>query len=214
MKNIYLFSGLGVDKRVFQDMDFSGFHITHIEWILPDNNETIHTYAKRICNQIKTEDPILIGLSFGGMMAIEVAKLIPVEHIILIASVKTRKELPYYFKLAGFFKLHRLFPLRLLRYSNFFIRWLFGVSNPQEGVLLQKILTDTHPKVLKWSIDQVLGWKNQTEFKNLLHIHGSNDHVLPARYLNCDITIKDGGHFMTVSKAAEISQIIRTHLNN
>ena len=79
MKNVYIFSGLGADKRVFQKLDFSYCNATFIEWTAPLRHESFEHYASRILSQIKHENPILIGLSFGGMMAVEVAKLIKTE---------------------------------------------------------------------------------------------------------------------------------------
>ncbi|MCP9751582.1 alpha/beta hydrolase, partial [Ferruginibacter sp. HRS2-29] len=90
MKTIYLFSGLGADERVFKYLKFPGHHIVHIKWITALRNEPLAAYAKRLLEQVSTEHPILIGLSFGGIMAIEVSKLIPTEKVIIIASVKNR----------------------------------------------------------------------------------------------------------------------------
>ena len=101
MKDIYLLSGLGADHRVLQDLDFSGYNITFIKWIQLIKNESIEDYAKRLTEQIITQNPIIIGLSFGGIMAVEIGKLIDTERIILIASAKTKFEIPFYYSFAG-----------------------------------------------------------------------------------------------------------------
>ena len=75
MKHIYLLSGLGVDDRVFEKIVFPYPH-TFIKWMLPLVQETMQAYAKRLSEQITHANPILIGLSFGGMMSIEIAKII------------------------------------------------------------------------------------------------------------------------------------------
>jgi hypothetical protein len=79
IKNLYLFSGLGADKRIFQRLDLSGYAVNYIEWILPLEGETIEQYASRLLCQITAPNPTLIGLSFGGIMAIEVAKLMGIK---------------------------------------------------------------------------------------------------------------------------------------
>jgi hypothetical protein len=94
MKHIYLISGLGADERVFKHLDLSGYKATYIQWLKPEKHESITSYAERLCGQITTTKPILIGLSFGGIMAVEIAKCIDTEKIILISSIKTRKEIP------------------------------------------------------------------------------------------------------------------------
>lgn len=110
-KELYIFSGLGADERVFQRLDFSGFSVTFIKWIIPQDKETIENYASRLLDQIKTKKATLIGLSFGGIMAVEVAKQIEVEKVILIASTKTKKEIPFYYRFAGLLGLQKILPI-------------------------------------------------------------------------------------------------------
>lgn len=91
MRDIYLLSGLGADKSAFNFIDLSDFNANHIEWVNPAENEQIENYAKRLSKQIQTDNPIVIGVSFGGIMAIEIAKLVKTEKIIVISSVKSMR---------------------------------------------------------------------------------------------------------------------------
>jgi len=209
MKKIYILSGLGADKRVFKYLDFSDYDTVHIDWIEPEVNEPIEKYAKRLTQQIHTQKPILIGLSFGGIMATEVAKHIETEKIILIASAKTRNEIPFYYRWLGVIKLHELIPAQSMKRANFFSFWLFGIDTKEDKQLLREILNDTDPKFLKWAISAIINWENTTQHKNLKHIHGSADKILPIKYVNYDVEVKDGGHFMTINKFNELNQILK-----
>lgn len=80
-KRIYILNGLGADERVFQLLDFSDFSPIFIQWIIPEQNESIENYASRLLQQIDTPNPLILGLSFGGMMATEISKLIDVENL-------------------------------------------------------------------------------------------------------------------------------------
>jgi pimeloyl-ACP methyl ester carboxylesterase len=211
-KELYIFSGLGADERVFQLLDFSGFSTTFVKWIVPQDNETIEQYATRLIDQITTTKPTLIGLSFGGLIAVEVAKQIDTEKVILIASAKTKNEIPFYYRFAGLFKMHRLLPTSLLKSSNFITNWFFGTSSTFDKQLLKQILIDTDPTFLKWAIDKVALWKNQTQTKNLFHIHGTSDRILPLSFVKCNSTINNGGHLMTLNKADELNSILRQQL--
>lgn len=212
-KEIYIFSGLGADERVFQRLDFSGCLPTFIKWIRPQDNETIEHYTMRLLEQIKTTSPILIGLSFGGLIAIEVAKQIDTEKVILIASAKTKKEIPFYYRIAGKLRLHKLLPAKLLKSSNFLTNWFFGTSSTSEQQLLKQILNDTDAIFLKWAIDKVVHWTNLTPIKNIFHIHGTSDRILPLKFVNCNTTINNGGHLMTLNKAEALNKIIRQQLD-
>ena len=208
-KELYIFSGLGADERVFQRLDFSGFNATFIKWIVPKDKETIENYTTRLLDQITTTKPTLIGLSFGGIIAVEVAKQIDTDKVILIASAKTKKEIPFYYRLAGQLGLHKLIPASLLKNSNFISNWLFGASSTFDKQLLKQIQIDTNPIFLKWAIDKVVHWTNTTQTKNLFHIHGTSDKILPLRFANCSLKIKDGGHLMTLNKAEVLNKILR-----
>ena len=143
MENLYIFSGLGADKRVFKYLDFSKYNATFIDWINPFENESIEDYAKRLTVQVTSEKPILIGLSFGGIMAVEVGKIIESKKIILIASAKNKSEIPFYYRLAGFLNLHKLIPTKLMKKSNFLSFWFFGINSKENKNLLTEILKDT-----------------------------------------------------------------------
>ncbi|RYE25366.1 MAG: alpha/beta hydrolase [Sphingobacteriaceae bacterium] len=211
-KTLYFFSGLGADERAFHRLDLSGYSVVFIRWISPEKGETIESYASRLLEQITTPNPVLIGLSFGGMMAVEVAKQISTEKVILIASAKTKKEIPLYYRLAGKIYLHRLLPAKVLKWPNVLAYWFFGVTAAEDKLILAQILNDTDPHFLKWAIGKVARWRNTTELFNIKHIHGTADRVLPFQFVNSDVAIYNGGHLMTLNKAAEINQQIKAIL--
>lgn len=212
-KELYIFSGLGADERVFQRLDFSEFSTTFIKWIVPVDDETIEQYTTRLLEQITSRKPTLIGLSFGGIIAVEVAKQIDTEKVILIASAKTKNEIPFYYRFAGQLRIHKLLPARFLKSSNFILNWFFGTTTTFDQELLKQILIETDPKFLKWAIDKVARWTNQTQIKNIFHIHGTRDRILPLSFVKCNSTIKNGGHLMTLNKSDEINQIVRRQID-
>jgi pimeloyl-ACP methyl ester carboxylesterase len=212
MKPIYIISGLGTDRRVFRSLDFTGYDPVFIDWLVPVENEAIQDYAKRMASHITTPDPILIGLSFGGIMAQEVARHIATRKIILIASVRARRELPPYFRLSGNLGINRILPGIFLRKTNFLVNWFFGAETDEDKKVLKSILDDLDMRLVRWSIDRLLNWTGLAGAKNVLHIHGTKDHILPVRYVSCDIRIEGAGHLMCINRASEISGILRAHL--
>lgn len=209
MKNIYLLSGLGIDHSVFQKLDFGENHIHQIPWIKPKSkDESIEDYAARLTSYIKHENPVLIGLSFGGMMAIEIAKLIKTEKLILLSTAKTNVEFPIQIQCIRFLKLHKLFPLTWLKSNNFITNWIFGATTKSDKKYLTKVLLEIDNSVLIWSVNAILKWKNQTILNNIVHIHGSNDHIFTKGKNFCNYTIKDGGHLMILDKSKEINKLI------
>lgn len=139
-------------------------------------------------------------------MAIEVAKPIETEKVILISSAKTREEIPFYYRAIGYTRLHRLIPAKLLKSSNFLTNWFFGVETPEGKALLKSIITDTDPVFLKWAIEKILTWSHREPTPiQLQHLHGDQDRILPIRFVQNPILIKGGGHLMTLDKHEEIN---------
>jgi len=206
MKELFLISGLGADKRVFNFLNLSLYIVHYIEWIDPGTHESIEEYAKKISMQIDIEKPILVGISFGGMIAVEIGKQIETEKIILISSARSKKDLPPNF-LARKLKLHTLIPARILKKSNAILFWFFSVKSKTEKKLLRSIIKDTDEKFLKWAIDKIVTWENEIELNNIVRIHGTSDRLIP--FTTADYTIEDGGHLMIMNRATEIDKIIK-----
>jgi pimeloyl-ACP methyl ester carboxylesterase len=210
--NIYVLSGLGADKRVFKNLIFPKYEVIYLHWLTPINNETIEEYALRISKYIESSNPILVGLSFGGMMAIEVAKLVNVRKLILISTAKTKYELPFYYRLIGFLKLNRIVPNSWLKKHNFLLNWVFGVkSNPEKSMLAQ-ILHETEAIYFSWAIDKIANWKNVNPPVNYSHIHGTDDKILPSFFIRNAQLIKGGGHLMVLNKSDEMNQFLKKEL--
>ena len=105
--HIYLISGMGLDERLFFKMNINAPNIHHINWIEPLSKEDIEDYARRMMQQIKHRgNIILIGVSFGGMMAIELSKILRVEQVIIISSIKQKEELPSLLKISKYFPVY------------------------------------------------------------------------------------------------------------
>ena len=94
---IYFVPGLAASEKIFDNLKFpkDQFETHCIEWKIPNNlEESIANYAKRMCEEIKHENPVLIGVSFGGIMVQEMSKHINAKKIIVISSIKSNKEMP------------------------------------------------------------------------------------------------------------------------
>lgn len=207
MKEVYLLSGLGADKRVFEFLDLSDYHVKHVEWVTPHHSETIKSYAQRLVDQIPSQKPILIGVSFGGIMAIEVAKIREPEKLILISSAKTKKSIPVVYRLVGKFHFIKILPVSLFKKVNPLTYWFFGVQTKAEKALLKEIISQTDDTFLKWAINQITNWKNDTFIKNTFTIHGNQDRILPHK--NPDYIIEKGGHLMIINRSNEVNLIIK-----
>jgi len=212
---VYFISGLGVDKRAFQKIQLPhGFEICHIDWISPLHNETLTAYSLRLAEKIDTQKPfILIGLSFGGIVITEIAKKFKPLKSIIISSASSNKQLPWYYKLIGKLGIQKIIPTGLLKIPNPLTFWAFGTTTKEEKELLTQVLKEIDKKYLMWSINAILTWTSEDKPANLFHIHGTADKILPIKFVEPDVIIEGGKHFMILSKADEINEILNEELS-
>ncbi len=207
---VYFFSGLGADKKTFGQLQLpQNIEPIFIDWINPEADEPIESYAGRISKVIDNSNPfVLVGLSFGGIMATEVLEFVNPHKTILISSVSRRQELPSFFRITRFLGINKTFPVKSVQKGNAFIYWLFGISRAEDKLLLDTILADTDPIFSKWAIRQMMIWKREITNPKIIRIHGNNDKMFPIHDFVPDYIIKNGGHFMIVDKADEISNLL------
>src|SRR5687768_45663 len=98
MKEVYCISGLGADRRIFKHLHVDRVNFNFIDWIPPKHGESMQSYARRLSRQLENTEAILLGVSFGGMMAIELSRIFPVSGVVLISSIKTHAELPFWMR--------------------------------------------------------------------------------------------------------------------
>ncbi|MCX2492331.1 alpha/beta hydrolase [Pedobacter sp. PF22-3] len=216
--NAYFISGLGADQQIFSKLKLSEkINIIHIEWINPNQNETLEVYAERLSRIIDTSKPFaLVGVSFGGMIAVEIAKLLKPVATIIISSTILSSHLPALYRFAGKFRLLNLIPAKLLKASNKLTQhYYFGTKSSSEKILLNRIIKDTDPHFLKWAIGSILSWKNKVKPEKIFHIHGTKDKILYSKKAMPDFLIENGTHFMVYQNAKKISGLIdQLILNN
>lgn len=206
---VYFLSGMGADKRVFQFLDLSFCEPVFIEWIKPKESEGLQSYALRIRERIPEENPAIAGVSFGGMLATEMAKTNPKINAVIISSCKTFFELPPYFTVVKKFKAYRALPHAFVRAFTFRSGWFFGAKGKQQLKIFKSIIRESNLNFDYWALDAIASWKNDIIPSNIKHIHGTADLVLPYRYVTPDYTIRNGTHLMVMNNHGEISSILK-----
>ncbi|MDH5366068.1 MAG: alpha/beta hydrolase [Cyclobacteriaceae bacterium] len=207
---IFFLSGLGADKRAFDALKLNfNNRIKHVEWLFPTKKETFNHYAKRIVDHYQiTQSDVLVGLSFGGLMAVEIQHILNNDKVILISSASYRKELHPFFRFTSRLHLNRLIPKRKFNQPNQLIYKGFSIKTESHKQLLNSIFKDTNVDFVQWAIRQMGHWKRKKRSNAIVKIHGDKDLMIPIHNSNNDYTIKGGGHFMVVDRAEEVSNIL------
>lgn len=204
--NVYFISGLAADGRVFQFIDLpQGYKKIYIDWIPTQKEESLKVYASRLTDQINHEQPfILVGLSMGGMLASEIAKIYPPQLTILISSVPASSQLPVYYKYVNRFKLYRLVPTKLLK-SISVAKRIFSTETHQAKKVLVEVIKESDPVFIRWAIQAILEWENEIIPQPIKHIHGTKDGILPIKNTSPSHSVLNGTHLMLMSRVKELN---------
>jgi hypothetical protein len=208
---MYLLSGLGADSRAFKNLTLPvGYVPVHINYIEPLPKESLQQYALRLIDQMDISKPFsIIGLSFGGIITMELLELLQPVKTILISSVSNKKELPILYRLAGSFKLNKLIPSNKVNKPNFLTYYIFGIKLKEHQILLKEILTSTNTKFSQWAVNEIVNWKRKKHKQNFVRIHGTKDRLLPIKNFTPDYTIKNGGHLLIIQNGEAVSNIVQ-----
>ncbi len=200
--NPSIFDGIKLPTDTFQ---------THrLEWFLPEKGMPFEEYAQKMCRKIKHKNPVLIGVSFGGMLVQEMAKIIQTKKIIAVSCVKTKEELPKRMLFAKYTKVHKLLPTGLVNNVELLAKYAFGETVTKRLDLYEKYLSVRDKNYIDWSIDQIVNWKQTVPPENLVHIHGEKDAVFPVTNITDCITVKNGTHTMIIHRAKWFNEHLPT----
>lgn len=94
MKRIYFISGLGANEKAFSKIGDLGQEKVMVKWLENQPKESLKSYAERLIQEygIKKDEP-LVGLSFGGILAQEIATILGSKEAILISGFQQKSSL-------------------------------------------------------------------------------------------------------------------------
>ena len=221
--------GLGADHRLFKYQTAAFPNSYAADWIDPLPNESLEQYAVRFAGAVRaklevrpTAPVVVCGLSLGGMAAPYVARELGASGCVLLASIRKPEEFPRWYYV--YWLVARLCPLLLhtwLFIARLFIRfflcfpWLVRCS--VEPKIIRSFaetplfrLAGLARMMFDWAYRRRLPEEKEAIIfdKPTLHIHGTDDWLLPIRRTNPDIYIKGGGHLLAITHSEEINEMI------
>ncbi|MDX5481531.1 MAG: alpha/beta hydrolase [Hymenobacteraceae bacterium] len=210
MGTVYFISGLGADWRMFQFLKLPDYlPQKQVQWLEPQHlDESLQSYVKRLLPQIQDPNPTLVGFSFGGLIAIELAKILQAKKTIIISSIATRHAIPWHYRLAGKALLHKYLPFRLMQNTYPLAPYFFGAHSPYERRLLKSVFFRMNEKFLRWALGRLLDWQQEEVIPHLIQIHGTSDLILPYYDRPGIIKVQKGEHLMVIHRPDEISAIL------
>ncbi|SRX55747.1 alpha/beta fold hydrolase [Aequorivita sp. CIP111184] len=205
--HVYFVPGMAAGSEIFRNIKFPENYKIHIlEWLIPEKDENLEAYAKRMAIEVKEKDAILIGVSFGGVVVQEMNHFLKLRKLIIISSVKTRNELPRRMKLASLTKAYKLIPTSLVLSAEDLTKFSVGPKSKKRLAMYQEYLHVRNKQYLDWALEKMVTWNQKEKIENIIHIHGEKDMVFPIKYIDECKVIKGGTHIMILNKGKEISK--------
>lgn len=213
---MYLIPGMGSDGRMYDSLLAQYPNAEVIEFIRPYHKETIEEYAQRMATMIDTSKPFhLLGTSLGGIIAVEIAKFLKPEKLILIASAKCRDELPGRLRLLKAVKIYRL--IKAERVKQLKSRKIKKAAKKNAALDKNKLLAmndEADEAFIDWAGDAVINWSGKKNYrKDIIHFHGTKDRLFPIRFIKNCIPVNGKDHFMALTIDDELIMQLLEKLN-
>jgi pimeloyl-ACP methyl ester carboxylesterase len=200
--SVYFMPGLAASSLIFERIALPQelFDVHLLDWELPIGDESLTSYAKRMAVKITAPNPVLIGVSFGGILVQEMAAFLSPQKVIIISSVKSNLEFPRRMKIAKTTKAYKLIPTSIFANIEKLSTFSFGKAITQRLKLYERYLSVRDVYYLDWAIKNVILWEPTRVNPNVIHIHGDADEVFPIENIKNCIVVKGGTHVMILSK--------------
>ena len=213
MTTIHCISGLGADQRIFQKLQIPGAVLKPVPWPDFDRYDELPCYAQKVAALIpEGPEEVILGLSFGGMLASEIARMRPSAKVIIVSSAKASSELPPVSALVRFMGVNGLIPLALIKRPIAQVMERFGADTFEERKLVQSILQATDNHFASCAVRAMMEWQSTPAPEGILHIHGTADAMIPPAKIRPTFWVEGGKHIMIYSRAEEVSALIAQHI--
>ena len=194
--------GMAANPSIFENIRLPEdlYKIHWLEWKIPHKEESLTSYAKRMIKDIKHKDPVLLGVSFGGILVQEMSKHITLKKLFVVSSVKSHHELPKRLKLLKYTKAYKILPTQLVGNINLLAKYALGETIKKRVELYKKYLSVNDKRYLDWAIKEVVCWDQEAPNPDAIYIHGDKDMVFPHSCQGDCIVVKGGSHIMILNK--------------
>jgi len=134
------------------------------------------------------------------------------KKLIIVSSVKTKKELPKRLRLARQTGAYKLVPTSLAFSVKDLTKLAFGPRSKKKLRLYQEYLSVRDKTYLNWAIKQMVCWERENEVEGVIHIHGDADIVFPIKNIEGAIVLKGGTHIMILNKGSAVSKLLENSI--
>ena len=214
--HVYFVPGLAASTEIFRNIKLcEDKYVTHIiEWKIPNKRESMTDYAKRLAEDVKQSDAVLIGVSFGGVVVQAMSEHLSLRKIILISSIKCRSELPRRLRFIQKTGLYKLAPTSFIINAKDLTRFAIGPRSKKRLQLYNEYLHVRDKEYMDWAISKMVNFNRKKPILGIVHLHGDQDMVFPKKHIKDAIFCPGGTHIMILNKAKWIMDQLDNIITN
>jgi|SRR5579859_3100854 len=203
--------GLGADGRLFYHQQKLFENSITPPWLPPQKNESLADYAHRWSTHLKLKPGCcLVGVSFGGMVALEMAHWVKPKAVLLIGSCRSPSSIPSALRTAGSIPRWPVLGKILAQIFPFGRGWFLGARTKDQQDLLMQMFLESPNRFLAWTVGAIRGWGGfKGDFTKIHHIHGDEDHLIPIKNVRPDQVVKGGGHTINLTHPRQVNEFIK-----
>ncbi len=194
---LYILPGMGTNNAMYEGpwRELSG--VVYLNWPKLEKEISINEIAQRIIEENSIESSDWVGgSSLGGMVSLEISKILGNPQVILLGSAMHINEItPLLMKLAKF---THLTPVGFLQ--------MISGSAPMR---VSQVFANSDPDLIRKAGHALRKWEGgESTQAKILRIHGSRDLIIPCPK-EAHI-IHGGGHIIAMTHAEECVSIVKS----
>lgn len=209
---IYLLPGIGCDHRLYDRWDMDGLVVRKLDWPAFPKGCTLASIAREMSDHVDRSEPhILAGVSMGGMVAQELAAITKPEKVVLISSWTGPHEWPLFVRISAKLQLYRCIT-HFTAWATWPVKRVLGQRDRATDKLLWEMARRETAGKIRIGAGAILRWKGSPWTGPVVRIHGDKDRVVPLRF-PVDHVVHGGAHIMVLTRAEEVTRLLRAALN-
>ena len=201
MRKTILLPGMGADSRMYPKTHYHRLSwVNFLDWPVYQGEKTIDALALRVIDEYDiTAKTIVGGASLGGMVAVEIAKRLDIDRVILIGSTAQPKNInPALMRLSAF--------AHLAQVSH--LKWIAEKINRSGKSLFLSMFEAADGEFMKAMIQAICKWRGIDGYRcRVCHIHGARDKVILPPFRGATI-IPTAGHLLPITHGDVVAKFI------
>lgn len=203
---VYLVPAPDMDERAVRSIQVEGREVVALKLEPLHRGTDLETFLANLRAQIHHERPALLGFCYGGVLALELARRLDVERVVLVSGVTHHRDLaPSRKLLAKLYVGLPTGPLRILGPAlSFFVNNILRIK-----IHIPRVWQKTEQN--KFLLQHALAFEGSARDLPIVRIHGSHDLLLPLTptlLSSAPHLIEGGGHFLFIDKPKELRELL------